>query len=69
MEGSCSTGQSPQWAIVPVEEEEEYVYILRIHAIYEIMPKDMVQPDSPQITIQYGACTLHVRYALCMLDN
>jgi hypothetical protein len=24
MEGSCSTGQSPQWAVVPVEEEEEY---------------------------------------------
>ena len=23
MEGSCSTGQSPQWAIVPMEEEEE----------------------------------------------
>jgi hypothetical protein len=23
MEGSCSTGQSPQWAIVPVEQEEE----------------------------------------------
>jgi hypothetical protein len=22
-EGSCSTGQSPQWAVVPVEEEEE----------------------------------------------
>jgi hypothetical protein len=22
MEGSCSTGQSPQWAVVPVEEEE-----------------------------------------------
>jgi hypothetical protein len=21
MEGSCSTGQRPQWAIVPVEEE------------------------------------------------
>jgi hypothetical protein len=21
--GSCSTGQSPQWAVVPVEEEEE----------------------------------------------
>jgi hypothetical protein len=21
MEGSCSTGQSPQWAVVPVEEE------------------------------------------------
>jgi hypothetical protein len=23
MEGSCSTGQSPQWAVVRVEEEEE----------------------------------------------
>jgi hypothetical protein len=23
MEGYFSTGQSPQWAIVPVEEEEE----------------------------------------------
>jgi protein tyrosine phosphatase (PTP) superfamily phosphohydrolase (DUF442 family) len=23
IEGSCSTGQSPQWAVVPVEEEEE----------------------------------------------
>jgi hypothetical protein len=23
MGGSCSTGQSPQWAVVPVEEEEE----------------------------------------------
>ena len=23
MEGCCSTGQSPQWAVVPMEEEEE----------------------------------------------
>jgi len=23
MEGYCSTGQSPQWAEVPMEEEEE----------------------------------------------
>jgi hypothetical protein len=23
MEGSCSTGQSPQWAVVPMEEKEE----------------------------------------------
>jgi hypothetical protein len=23
MERSCSTGQSPQWAVVPMEEEEE----------------------------------------------
>jgi hypothetical protein len=24
MEGYCSTGQSPQWAVVPVEEEESF---------------------------------------------
>jgi hypothetical protein len=24
MEGSCSTGQSPQWTVVPMEEEELY---------------------------------------------
>ena len=23
MEGRCSKGQSPQWAVVPIEEEEE----------------------------------------------
>jgi hypothetical protein len=23
MEGNCSTGQSPQWPVVPVEEEEK----------------------------------------------
>jgi len=22
MEGHCSTGQSPEWAVVPMEEEE-----------------------------------------------
>jgi hypothetical protein len=27
MEGSFSTGQSPQWAVVPVEEEED-IYVL-----------------------------------------
>ena len=26
MEGHCSTGQSPQWAVVPMEEDEEYIY-------------------------------------------
>jgi len=23
MEGHCSTGQSPQWAVLPMEDEEE----------------------------------------------
>jgi hypothetical protein len=27
MEGSCSTGQSPQWAVVPVEEEVSSVAV------------------------------------------
>jgi hypothetical protein len=25
MEGYCSTGQSPHWAVMPMEEEEGYV--------------------------------------------
>ena len=29
MEGHCSTGQSPQWAVVPLEEEEEEEFVLR----------------------------------------
>jgi hypothetical protein len=27
MEGSCSIGQSPQRAVVPVEEEEQHYYV------------------------------------------
>jgi hypothetical protein len=30
MEGYCSTGQSPQWAVVPMEEEE-IVYQVGFH--------------------------------------
>ena len=28
-------------------------------AIYEIMSKNLVEPDGPQITSQYGAYALH----------
>jgi len=28
MEEPCSTGQSPQWAVVPMEEKEEEEFIL-----------------------------------------
>jgi hypothetical protein len=28
-------------------------------AVYDIRRKNMVEPDTPQITIQYGACALH----------
>jgi len=28
-------------------------------AIYEIMWENMVEPDGPQMTTEYGACTFH----------
>jgi hypothetical protein len=28
-------------------------------ALYEIMGKNVAQPDRPQITVKYGACALH----------
>jgi hypothetical protein len=28
-------------------------------SVYEILWKNMVEPDWPQMIIQYGACTLH----------
>jgi len=28
-------------------------------AVYEVMWKNMVEPDRPQMTLQYGACALH----------
>jgi hypothetical protein len=28
-------------------------------AVYDIMWKNMVEPDETQMTIQYGACVLH----------
>jgi len=36
MEGHCSTGQSPQWAVVPIEEEEEEdVYMYPILLVFD----------------------------------
>ena len=32
MEGHCSTGQSPQWAVVPMEGEEEEVVVVVVVA-------------------------------------
>jgi hypothetical protein len=39
MEGYCSTGQSPQWAVVPVEEEEEEGKIFVFSFYYSFMWK------------------------------
>jgi hypothetical protein len=37
--GSCSTGQNPQWAVVPVEEELSilYIYILKRDLVVRTM--------------------------------
>ena len=29
------------------------------HAVYEVMSKNMVEPEGPQMTSQYGAYALH----------
>jgi len=37
MEGHCSTGQSPQWAVVPMGEEEEEevkIFVVILYKIY-----------------------------------
>jgi adenine specific DNA methylase Mod len=30
-------------------------------AVYEIIWKNIIQPDKPQMTVQYGTCTLLTR--------
>jgi hypothetical protein len=34
MEGSCSTGQSPQWVVVEEEEEEEEEEVISCNVIF-----------------------------------
>jgi len=35
MEGHCSTGQSPQWAVMPMEEENEVkIFVVILYKIY-----------------------------------
>jgi hypothetical protein len=46
-----------------VVDKNQYVYkkkfVSENRAVYEIMWKNMVVPDRPPVTIQYGACALH----------
>jgi hypothetical protein len=37
MEGYCSTGQSPQWAVVPMEAEEEAKLIRSFNVLVGIL--------------------------------
>jgi hypothetical protein len=43
MEGYCSTGQSPQRAVVPVEEEEEKY--IEFHEIYIFISRFLIAFD------------------------
>ena len=36
-------------------------FLFQNHAVYEILWNNMVQLDSPQMAVQYGACALHAR--------
>jgi hypothetical protein len=49
IEGSCSTGQSPQRAVVPVEEEEEEEE--RINMEYWWNDTDMAKPKYSEINL------------------
>jgi len=40
MEGHCSTSQSPQWAVVPMEEEEEDTYFMDWTVAYSRLVSD-----------------------------
>jgi len=36
MEGHCSTGQRPQWAVVPMEEEDLFVVVVISHSAFSL---------------------------------
>jgi hypothetical protein len=40
-------------------QNTHFVFINESSAVYEIMSKNVVQPEGPQMTSQYGACALH----------
>jgi hypothetical protein len=50
MEGSCSTGQSPQWAVVPVEEDEE-----EVHFSYDTYYTDTREDHRGHFSVQFPA--------------
>jgi hypothetical protein len=51
MEGSCSTGQSPQWAVVPVEEkeEEEKENFIKIFFIRNVLEHHFITVLIPEV--------------------
>jgi hypothetical protein len=46
MEGDCSTGQSPQWAVVPMEEQECQSH-LRSAMRFTVTPSHYLEQEAP----------------------
>ena len=56
MEGHCSTGQSPQWAVIPMEEEEEWMELylcssMFLHGVYR--NKFTFTTEQPELSILF----------------
>jgi len=43
LEGHCSTGQSPQWAVVPMEEEEYALMLVDFYRSYIQLPNSTIE--------------------------
>jgi hypothetical protein len=75
MEGYCSTGQSPQWAVVPVEEGEEdrpqvtiqngYKHTLRICINFCFYTATMVARTRLDVTL-YVHCLIVITEMECV---
>jgi len=48
MEGNCLTGQSPQWAVVPIEEEKEESIMQTVSLLTNLHPTHctLLNPES-----------------------
>jgi hypothetical protein len=43
----------------PCRENQNNKFFSEDFSIYELMWKNMLEADRPQVTVQYGACALH----------
>jgi hypothetical protein len=70
MVGCCSTGQSPQWAVVPMEEEENDIFLIFypnhtdtqviLTDFYSVHPKLNFTAEIEQInTLNYLDVSIH----------
>ena len=65
MEGHCSIGQSPQWAVVSMEEEEKFVFFLVLFSLHSFIYL-LLYPLS--FILFYILCLLHLYFNLPMLE-